>query len=257
MKYDIKEYEFKFDTPIAREQEKAVVQKIMDLLNNKKYDDLEKFFELNADYNTFLKQQHMDVVVKHFGNTFTDEDYKIIIENLRELTKQKSSFNTEDIKTTQIGDQSVSTYENPELDKTHYLINNNQNKTIEEELKDKQTTSAEFQTADEDVNTGRMMQEMEEKEKESLQLHYLNEINTDLLNEEERGIFNAAANYQLTTNESIQVDVSRGVIVNKDGEIYHISKEDGVFEIRNGDGEKEDTIKAPQKQFVLTNTQNQ
>ena len=256
MIYDIKEYKFSFDTPIKREQERAIVEKIMNLLNNNKYDDLERLIEANESYDTFLRKQHMDTVVKHFGNTLREADFKEILENMRQLTKDKQSFNTDDIKTTTIDNKDYSTYKNEELNKTNYVVNDS-SKTLEEQLKDKQQTSSEFQTADQDVNTGRMLEDMEKNEKESLNLHYINDINKDILNNEELEIYNAAVNYQISNNTVIRVDIEKGIIVDPDDNIIKIENKNGVITLKDGKEEKPQEIEqeiAYTKVLTMPNT---
>ena len=75
MKYSKKEYICVFDTPIKKAQELAIACKIMDLLNNNKYDNIEEFYERNKSYQDFLKNCRMETAIKHFGNTL-NEDYK-------------------------------------------------------------------------------------------------------------------------------------------------------------------------------------
>ena len=83
MVYNFKEYKAIFDTPMKRSQEFAISSKIMDLLNKNKYESLEEFISKNTHYQDFLKNNNMENVVKHFGNTLTEEDYTRILEHLR------------------------------------------------------------------------------------------------------------------------------------------------------------------------------
>ena len=90
MVYNFKEYKAIFDTPMKRSQELAVSRKVMDLLNKNKYDSLEEFISKNTNYQNFLKNNRMENVVKHFGNTLTEEDYTRILE--KSINKNKAGF---------------------------------------------------------------------------------------------------------------------------------------------------------------------
>lgn len=85
MKYDIKEYTPVFDIHYKKEyammQERVVAEKIMKLLNDNKYDDIERFEQAMPSYSYFLKECNMDNVVMFFGKRFDEEDNIFKIEN--------------------------------------------------------------------------------------------------------------------------------------------------------------------------------
>ena len=58
MVYSYKEYKPVFDTPIKRQQEIDVARKIIDLLNEGKYDNLEEFMSKNATFKDFLNNSN-------------------------------------------------------------------------------------------------------------------------------------------------------------------------------------------------------
>ena len=244
------------DTPMAREQEKVVVNKIMDLLNNNKYDNLEELVKLNEKYSDFLKKQYMETTIKHFGNRFTDEEYAAIINNLRQLTKDKMDFDKEGIKSATFGDETYNIYENKEEEREIQLVNNS-DEPIEEELNHKQQDSSEFQTVDPSVNTGRMFSDMEKHEKESLNLHTLLDINVDFLNESELEIYNVAQEYQELKDIIVRLDVQRGVIIDPENNVFKVEKEDEKLVMRDENGEKVEYKKDRQLTYTLnTNINN-
>lgn len=229
MIYNFKEYKLIFDTPTKREQEMAIVNKIIDLLNKNKYDNLEEFIVKNNTYETFLKNNNLDNVVKHFGNTLNDIDFKNILENLRKLTKDKQSFKIDTIKTTIIDDKEYNSFKGK--DKTYFIDNSNTNKSIEEQMKELQHTEQTFQTPNAEINTENMFKEFEKTKKESLKLSYLSSIQTEDLNNIEYELFNVALNYQLNTNQIIRIDLQKGVIVDEQDNIMKIEKENGQYTI--------------------------
>ena len=113
------------------------------------------------------------------------------------------------IKTTNLDNKQITSFKGE--DKTYFIDNSDSNKTIEEQMKDMQSTSEEFQTADQKKNTEKLFEELEEK-KNVLNLYYLNEINYDLLNNEEKVLFQIANNYQQGIEGVIRVDLKKGII---------------------------------------------
>ena len=252
MIYNFKEYVTTFDTPMKRQQELAVARKIMDLLNKNKYDNLEEFIAKNSNYQEFLKKNNMQTVVKHFGNTLKEDDYIKILENLKTLTKKKQDFDQENIKTTNIDDKQFNSYK--VKDKTYFIDNSGSDKAIEKQMKDLQPTEQNFQTSDVTKNTENMFKELERK-KEGLKLSYLNEINYDMLNNEEKLLFQIANNYQQNIQGIIRIDLQKGIIVDENDNIMKIEKNNGEISITKDDNvvEREEV---KQKTFQKTLTPN-
>lgn len=253
MVYNFKEYKPIFDTPLKREQEIAVARKIMDLLNNNKYESLEDFITKNNSYQNFLKDNSMDIVVKHFGNTLTEQDYTQILENLRVLTKTKQSFERENIRTANIGDREYNSFKGQ--DQTYFIDNSRTDKSIEDQMKGLQNSGQDFQTSDMRQNTENMFKELETK-KEGFNLSYLTEINYDLLTNEEKIIFGIAVDYQQSINELIRVDLKKGIIVDKEDNIMKIEKENGEFHIVGDENAEKTKTEEKSYQKVITPTNN-
>ena len=230
MVYNFKEYKPIFDTPIKRSQELAISTKIMDLLNKNKYGSLEEFISKNSNYQNFLKNNNMENVVKHFGNTLIEEDYTKILENLRVLTKAKQDFEKENIKTTNIDDKEYSMLKGK--DNSYFIDNSDKKNSVEEQMKNIQDKSEDFQTSDISKNTENMFKYLEGKN-DGLNLRYLSEVNYDTLNNEERNLYRIALLYQQDKKEPLRLDLNKGIIVDKDNNISRIQKENGEFSIKN------------------------
>ena len=200
MTYNFKEYNTVFDTPMKIQQELAISRKIMDLLNKNKYDNLESFIEKNKTYQDFLKNSNMQTVIKHFGNTLSEEDYIKIIENLRRLSMNKQNFEKENIKTTNIDNKEFNSFKSTD-GKTYYIDNTGSNKKIEEQMEALQPTQEIFQTSDINKNTENLFEELDQK-KENFNPIPLNQIEFDKLTNKEKMLFQAAYNYQQTNNSS-------------------------------------------------------
>lgn len=248
MKYKFNEYEYAMDTPNKRLEEKAIVERIMLILNeNKSFNSLDDFLNRNKTIDEFKSNNNMDVVLKHFGNNITQEDYEKIINSLKKLTEQKLSFDKEEIRTSTIEDKEYVAYKGK--DENIYLNNSYSDKSIEEQMKDLQKENSDLQTSDIKENTERIMQEMKKDKKIELTLRYLNEINYEVLNEEQQQLFKFVFDYQKKLNELIRVDLDEKVMVDNSDNIIKIEKIDGEFKIINSDEKYNNSIKSSENQM--------
>ena len=235
MEYNYRnDYKHIFDTPAKMEQESVIVNKIMDLLNKNKYDNINEFIKKNPSYQDFLKKNELENVVKHFGNTLSEEDYRLIQQQMLKITNLKNSFDSENIKTTNIDEKEYNSYKGKE--KTFFLNNTNSNMSIERQIQELQQTSRDFQTTDITKNTNKLMQELEQNTKESLNLTQLNEINTNQLNEEEKKLVEKANDYELSTDSPFRIDLNNSLMVDKNDEIMQIQNNNGDIAIYNDTG---------------------
>lgn len=225
MVYNYKEYKHILDTPVKRQQEMAVVNKIMELLNKNKYDNIDEFITKNQTYQEFLKENHFETVVKHFGNTLNEEDYIKILTEMKKLTEKKKNFDKQGIETTNISDKQYIHYEGQ--DKSYFIDNSHSNMSIERQLEELQVTEEKFQTADEQQNTENMMEELEKNKKEILNLKYINEFDINMLNEHQKEILRVVANYQLTISGLVKIDIDKEVVVDEFNNIMKIEVRDG------------------------------
>lgn len=240
MLYVFKEYESTFDTPLKRQQEQAIARKIMTLLNNKKYSTLDSFVASNQDYHTFLKNNNFENVVKHFGNSLNQEDYNVIIQNLKTLTSKKESFEKESIKETKIDNKEYVALN--ASDKTYYVDNTGQ-KPIEEQMKDLQTSQEIFQTSDPRKNADNMFKELHDNVKTSIEPVLLHQIDETKLNEDEKKTLDTAVNYQMQNGVEVKLDVNKGVMIdenenikkiNVEGEETQVQEEEKSQDLKNG-----------------------
>ena len=237
MVYSYKEYKPVFDTPIKRQQEIDVARKIIDLLNEGKYDNLEEFMSKNATFKDFLNKSEMDVVIKRFGNTMSEDDFKKVLDNFKILTKEKNDFQKDNIKTTNIDDKQFVSLKNNE---NSYILDNSSSKNdIEKQMADIQQNSESFQTSDVKKNTENMFKELGNTKKGTLNLQYLDGINVQSLNEEEKNIYDTAVWYQENINKRLRLDVKKQVIVDDENNIMRIEKIDGRYNIRKDENQVE------------------
>lgn len=227
MVYNYKEYSHVFDTPAKKQQEMAIVNKIMELLNNNKYDNIEEFIAKNQTYQDFLQNNKLENVIKHFGNTLNEEDYLRIVDSMKKLTKDKQQFDKSEIKTTNIGDKQYNYFKS--ADKEYFLDNSHSEMSIERQMEELQKTQQQFQSSDKMQNTESMMKELEENKKESFNLKYLKDFEIDLLNEKQKKVFDAAIKFQLELAVPIRIDIDRQVIVDENNNIFRLENNNGEF----------------------------
>ena len=243
MKYDYrKDYKHIFDTPAKKEQESAIVNEIMKSLNNNKYDNMYEFITKNPTYQDFLKNHNFGNVVKHFGNTLNEQDYINIQNQMLKIEEKKKSFEKDNIKTTNIGEEQFVTYEGK--DKANFLDNTHtkDNMSIERQLEELQPPQRDFQTTDEKVNTDRMMQELQDSKKETLNFRAIKEIDSASLNEKQRDILRVAANYQLNSESELRVDLERNLIVDENNNIMKIEEHDGQYIVIGDNNVQKDSM---------------
>ena len=219
------DYSHIFDTPAKKEQESVIVNKIMDLLNNNKYDSIYDFIERNDTYQDFLKNNNLETVVKHFGNTLNERDFKNILNELVKTTEKKKDFEKDNIQTKKMDNKEYAIYEGESKD--FIFDNSHSNMSIERQMEELQKTQTQFQTTDNKKNTDLMMRELEKEKKESLKLEYLHEIDISKLNGEQKDLFNVAANLQLNSTEPIRVDFERCLLVDEANNIMKVENRNG------------------------------
>lgn len=233
MEYKFEEYERVIDTPKKKLEERAIVEKIISLLNKNKFKSIDDFCKENSDYVNFKKNNDMENVLKHFGNKLNQNEYDMIIQSLRKMIKNKSTFDTNEIKTTNIDDKQYVSYEGK--DENYYLNNSFSNESIEKQMDDIQKQMSSLQTSNPKENTDLIMKEMKKNKKISLILRYLNEINFEILTEEQQDLFKFAFEYQQKNDGLIRIDLDEKVMVDEDDNIMKIDKVDGNFVINKGD----------------------
>lgn len=240
MIYNYKEdYKHIFNTPAKKQQEMCIAQKIIELLNNNKYDSIYEFVTKNQTYQDFLKKNQMENVVKHFGNTLSEEDFKLIQEQIIKITQEKKSSDKKNVKTTHIDGKEYISFDGENKD--YFFDNSHSNMTIEREMDELQKAQRNFQTTDAKQNAENIMQEMEKEKKESLNLYYIHEIDVSKLNKDQKEIFDVVVNYQLDNPKPIRVDLDRGILVDSENSISKVEKNNGEFTIISENEEKTQT----------------
>ena len=270
MHYDLKEFypEFslEFKTIKKNSAEKAFVKYIFDVLNKKKYKDIDSFYIHNSNFYLFLENYikekgrtnsivklKANVLSAHFGESLTEDDYQLIIRSIIKLTERKKNFDQENIKTTQVDNKEVTSYTNN--NSSTYLINNSDKKR-EDQLKEMQPSDESFQTTDPEKNAENMFKDLENKQKQSLNLIPLRDIISDLdkLSEDEKNfVFNIVNNSKDVSN--IQVDLSQRMYVDSKGNVSTIKNVNGEDIIYGGE-ENAKKADANQKTLVLNNSGN-
>lgn len=233
--YD-KDYTHVFDKPSKRDDEICVAKKIIEFLNNNKYDNIYDFITRNQTYQDFLKNNEMENVIKHFGNNLSEADFRLIQDKMIKITQEKMTSDKKSIKTTHIDGQEFVSVEGKE--EPNFFDNSHSNMSFEREMDEVQKTQRDFQTTDAKENTENIVKDMKKDKKENLNLSYIHEIDISKLNEKQKEIFDIVVNYQLDNPKPIRVDLDRGIIVNSENIISKVEKNNGEFSITSENEEK-------------------
>lgn len=247
MKYNMSDYKPTSEYRDMKRLEKTIAEKIMTLLNKNKYDNLEAFISKNRNFQDFCKNNNLSNVMKHFRH-FKEKDYIKILENLRDITKRKQEYEDKNIKTTTIDNNEYNVFEGK--DKTYIIDNSNTNKTIKEQMDNLKTKGQSFQTTDTKQNTENMFNILEQK-KETVNPRYLHELNYESLSENEKELVQIAQNFDNADNQ-VRIDLKRGLIVNKNNEIFKIQKTNGEFYVIGQNNNQQLEKEEKPKQKTLT-----
>ena len=232
-----KDYRHVFGSSAKQKQELYVAQAIINLLNKNKYDNIYEFITKNQTYQDFLKTNPATAtIVKGYGNTLSEEDFRLIQDQMIKITQEKMTSDKKSVKTTHIDGQEFVSVEGKEEPK--FFDNSHSNMSFEREMDEVQKTQRDFQTTDTKLNTENIVNEMEKQKKESLNLSYIHEIDISKLNEKQKEIFDIVANHQLDNPKPIRVDLDRGIIVDSENTISKVEKNNGEFSITSENKEK-------------------
>ncbi len=86
--YNYDSYKVTFDTAPKRLEERVIARSIFKSLNNNPNLNLE-----DVSYQEYLKLGNLDYVMKHFGDTMGDTEFKAILNNIG-ISNNKFSSNT-------------------------------------------------------------------------------------------------------------------------------------------------------------------
>lgn len=235
MKYNLKEYECIFDSPIKKPQEMAIARKIIEALNKNNYNNFEDFTNKNKDYNDFLKNNRMENVIKHFGNTLKQEDYNLILNNFKKMIDSKMKIDENMIKTTNINNKEIVSLEGQNV----YLNNSLSDKSIVDQMKQIQGTGEQFQTTNKEKNTERLFDELANTKKENLNFQNIDDVNYNELTDEEKKLYHVSKAQQENTGEQIKVNFSNNLIADDDNDISSIERRGNDYIISSEDNEVE------------------
>lgn len=96
--YNYDSYKVTFDTSQKRLEERVIARSIFKSLNNNPN------FNLNdVSYQEYLKFSKLDYVMKHFGDTIRDPEFKAILNNIGVSNNKFSSNTSENSHNKQLG----------------------------------------------------------------------------------------------------------------------------------------------------------
>lgn len=260
MHYSIKEYKYVFDTPAKRQQELAIVSKIMFLLNNKAFSSLDDFMNKIKSYNMFLDQNKMSIVMKHFGsfgNELKEEDYQRILNQMKMLTLDKKSFSMENVRTANLLDEKYNVYTDKNGETT--IMEDASKHNLNTQFERMQQENTKYQSANKDSNTKKMIKDFDKNIKESIKPIPLLSINKEDLTYLQNMVLHAAFDYELDHSEKLSIDFERGIVVDSKGNLYKLIYKNNEICLLNEKGDEipfsrkeEMEIDRGHKQFVFT-----
>ena len=138
MRYNLKEYypEFSVDFKIIKKNyaQKSFVKYIFNVLNQRKYNDIEAFYSQNSNFQQFLMNYinynkrvneistiNPNTLNLHFSQTLSEDDYQLIIKNIFKLSEKKMSFNEKKLKAITSVDEEVSPYINTKNESFNFI----------------------------------------------------------------------------------------------------------------------------------------
>lgn len=229
---------------------KTIKSKIESFISSGIYNDLDEFVKDNPDLKTFQEKTKLNNSLRRiWGYQVTDEDYQVLIVELKAELEEKMRIQKENLTTVQANGREITTFDNG--DKQIVVDNSYSNKSIDEQLISLQEKYSRFRQNGNN-NTEYMMEVMKEEIKPEPAFTNISDINTTNLTEDSAEIAAVAETYQKDSQDAIQVDLETGLIF-EDGQIRTIEKREtgyGVFspvseeEIQEKSHEQE---KVPQK----------
>jgi hypothetical protein len=233
---------------------KTIKNKIGHFISSGIYSDLSEFISDNPNLAVFQDKTKLNNSLKKFwGYQITEEDYQLLLTELKAELEERLRIENEKITTTSVNGKEIVTYDDG--DRKIIVDNSYASISLEEQLPGLQEKYARFRQG-ESTNTVEMMEFMQDEIKPAPTLNAVNDIDVTSLSSQEVEMAAAAKAYQDTTDNVVQVDLIQG-IVEENGKIQSIEKRDdgyGVFSSDQQEDTKENTvaIKAPQKTLQRT-----
>lgn len=243
---DIKRFEFselrsKYNNQFSgnkESEENFVIVTVMRLLNNNKFDSVDDILKYNGDnYKTLLKNNNLDNVPIHYGNCLSDDDFHLVLNQIRDYAKDKLSFDKSKVNEVNFDNKEYVEYNGTVLDDS---LNN---KSIEEQLEEKQKESENYQSLDHKKNIDLLMDEMD-KEKREVSFENINDINRDLLNAEQQRMYDAAlvTNYKDNNNDHLEISLEDGLTKDEENNIGQLKTVGSDMVLDNGNNTIQDNI---------------
>ena len=208
-------------------EERAIATRIMKLLNDNKFDNVDDILKYNPNIKTFLVNNKCDVLPVHFGGHITDSDYNSITDVIKELVKNKMVFEDEKINEVNFDDKNYVEYDGRVVDNTL------SDRSMQEEFTYLQRENTDYQSFDAMNNSDQMAKEIIDTKKHEVEFMDLDEINRDLLNAEQQKVYDAALVDQFVSNTDKEISLEEGLTKDEDNNINQINEYNGSMRIEN------------------------
>lgn len=213
-----------------------IENKIRELLDKGTYKTLDDLFRANPNLDTFIFNTKMNYISYSFSSQFTNDDYLVLIKQLKENLKLQQNTNN-GIKET--------------------VINNNVFVDIKNENEENKTLVGVDQINIENNDSINTFNQEEKFEKREAHFEKINDIDITKLSEEELKIFQTVLQEPDANNYKIYIDENgklTNTVINANQEYFTIENVDGYMQFKEqiSNNKTEDTI-SKQKVYTLNN----
>lgn len=226
--FDLRDYSASFTGDKGLE-ERAIAARFMKLLNDNKFDNVDDIVKYNPNLKTFLANNKCDVLPVHFGGHLKEDDYQIIVENIKNIVKNKMVFDNEKIHEVNFDDKNYIEYDGRVIDNT------GSNRSMEEEFTYLQRENTNYQSFDAMSNSDQMAKEVIDEKKHEVEFTDLDSVNRESLNAEQQRLYDAALVDQYLNDTNKQVSFEEGLTMDENNNINRFSEENGSFRIENNE----------------------
>ncbi len=230
-------------------------QSIEMYIRQQNFSSVEEFFKKNPDIATFeANSQLLGIIRTHGYYILNDEEYKEIIEELRQEEQERKKLNTENLNSTIVNGHEIVTYTD-ENGEQITVDNTVSNRDMKDQMRDVQNNHEQFRQQGNN-NTLNLMNYMKDNIKITPDVVQSNSIDSDSEDTELREVAIAAKKFENEIGHHIDIDLNSKIIYDN-GIIYSIEKHsDGYKMVKQDKPAIEKKEKGPQLVKKATNYKN-
>jgi len=231
--------------------------KIKEYMKEKGYLSLDEFIKENPDLKTFQEKTKFNSSIRRvWGLHVTEDDYSLVLEELQREFEEKARIEKERISTVNVNGNTITTYDG---EKGKIVVDDSYaKKPMDVQLEElRERYSKRFSVQDDEQatnNTEEMMEFMRDEIKLEPEFTDISEVSGETLSGKDSDVAEVAKTYQENTDNVIQVDFERGLIMDDEQILSIEEREDGYGVFSPDEVESEEKNKAPQKKLTKNKT---